>query len=122
MTDLFSNLTLLTLLIAGLGWYLSMRQYFKIKAFKAGKESGNIFIEHSVKGPQYVFSGDFIEYFPITYLLRKLDDSEYNNYDDGLKKLYKQKAKYEFIFWICIVLGLVFTFISTGGKITSTGY
>ena len=122
MTDLFSNLTLLSLLIAGLGWYLSMRQYFKIKAYKAGEENGNIFIEHSVKGPKYLFSGDFIEYFPLTYILRKLDDSEYNNYDNALKKMYDQKAKYEFIFWICIVLGFVFTFISSGGKITSTGY
>ncbi len=119
MTDLFSNLTLLSLIIAGLGWYLSMRQYFKIKVFKIGKESDNIFMEHSVKGPQYVFSGDFIEYFPLTYLLRKLDNTEYNNYDDKLKKLYDQKAKYEFIFWIALSLGFVFAFINTGGKITS---
>lgn len=114
MVYLFFVLTILSSLTAGLGWFLSMRQYFKIKAYKTGKESANIFLEHSVKGQQYVFSGDFIEYFPITYILIKLDNSAYSNYDDELKDLYNQKKKYEMLFWISFFLFIVIP----GGSIT----
>lgn len=109
-------------LIMGLGAYLSMRQYFKIKAYKAGKQMGNILIEYVQNGTRYMFGGDFIEYFPLTYFLRKLDDSEYNNYDDTLKRMYDQKAKYELLCWSGFILCFVFVFIETGGEITDAGY
>lgn len=111
-----------SLLIMGLGMYLSMRQYFKIKAYKEGREMKNIFIEYTFNGTKYMFGGDFVEYFPLTYLLRKLDASEYNNYSNELKKLYDQKAKYELLFFGGIILGFIFVFIETGGKITDAGY
>ena len=97
MEKLIPILSVVILFSAGICWYLSMRQYFKIKAYKEGRKYHNIFIEHTVKSAQYVFNNDFIEYFPLTYLLRKLDDTEYNKYDDIYNDDIQWKYVIEFI-------------------------
>lgn len=118
MEKLIPILSVVILFSAGICWYLSMRQYFKIKAYKEGRKYHNIFIEHTVKSAQYVFNNDFIEYFPLTYLLRKLDDTEYNKYDDVLKKMYNKKAIYEIIFLLSFISFIVLLVISGGFKVT----
>lgn len=110
-------LSLLFSLFAAIGWVMSMKWYFKIRAYKVNRKEENIFIEHS--NIDYVFDTDFIEYFPFTYILHKIDNTAYNKYDESLKKMYQNKAKYEFLFGVSFFLIFVFVFLETGGVITS---
>jgi hypothetical protein len=108
------------MILSGVGWFLSMKQYFKIKAYKAGTNFSSILSEHSQKGSKYIFNSDFIEYFPLTYILRILGILEYNNLNVVLKKMYNKKTIYELLFWVSIIVCFIFVYIETGGKITST--
>lgn len=108
-----SLLIIISYISTGIGWLLSMRQYFRIKSYKNSVKNMNIILEHTINGLKYMFDYDFIEYFPITIFLKQFDSSAYNNYSDELKKLYSDKHKYEIVFIMSIIMIFVFTFIIT---------
>lgn len=108
-----SLLIIISYISTGIGWLLSMRQYFRIKSYKNSIKNMNIILEHTINGPKYMFDSDFIEYFPIAIILKQFDSFAYNNYSDELKKLYSDKHKYEIVFIMSIIMIFVFTFIIT---------
>jgi hypothetical protein len=118
--NILEILAIISSIIAMIGHFMSMLQYFKIKAYKEKREYKNIFYEHTIVGPRSIFDGDFIEYFPMTLINKKLDNSWYDNLnDDVLKKMYDEKFNYERIFFIFFFPPFILIGFATDWKITS---
>lgn len=98
---------LLLSFIGGICLYKSVVVFFKIQAIYTNTDFKGIIIQSLNLNSLDWFKGVYIEIFPISYFLYKIDPRGYDAESEVVKLLYQQKYRYEKILWVLFSLGLL---------------
>jgi predicted CDP-diglyceride synthetase/phosphatidate cytidylyltransferase len=93
--------------IIGIISILILRQFIRIVTIKENRESGSFLKEIYIAMKKYSKDMIFLDYFPISFFIRLMDNSNYNNLSKELKLEYDKKYKLEFIFWAIFLISIL---------------
>ena len=93
--------------VFGYSLFKTVDFFLKISVKRQNKEYKNFFYEWINLNPNLWYKGFYIDFFPISYLLHKIDNKGYKESSEEIKLLYDQKYKFEKIVWLLFALGLL---------------
>lgn len=103
MSVILSILGLVVFALLAVLWVLINRLFFQIHAKKENQLYQGLLTEYFNFNIKSLLNGDFIEFFPLSLLLKRLGSFDKQKLNQELWFLYRKKYKLELVFWILFI-------------------
>lgn len=106
MGYILTILGLIGFLIMGILWIEIGKMFFKIQAIEGNRKYLGYFKEYFSLPPGVVFSSEFVNFFPLSFLFKNKETNRSNAIFE-IEQLYRNKIKLEIVFWSIFLLGII---------------
>lgn len=87
--------------------YRIVTLFLNINAKIENRKYMGLFKEWINLDPMRWFKGHYLDIFPFSYLLHKLNKERYTVFTQEVQQMFKKKFKYEIYFWSLFLSGLI---------------